>query len=157
MPRPAPFSIINSCLWETSSRTDVGVRPTRYSCVLSSFGTPTITCRLSSLHLREGLRDGGLLADLHLGDLVAMHLVRAVGEAERARMRVRIGEAEVLGHAAAAMHLHGPIDDLAGDVRREHLDHGDLLLRDLVSDRIHLPGCIENHEAGGVYHDARLG
>src|SRR5690242_20333824 len=119
MPRPAPFSTITSCPCATASRAEVGVRPTRYSCVLTSRGTPTITRRLSaSLRLGERLRDAGLLAELDLGDLVAMDLVGAVGEAQRARVRIGIGEAEVLRHAAAAVHLHRPVDHLAGDVRR---------------------------------------
>src|SRR6185436_20269519 len=84
--------------------------------------------------------DRGLLAELHLGDRVAVNLIGPVGEAQRARMRIGGRKTEVLADAAAAVHLHRPVDHLAGNVRREHLDHRDLLLRDLVSDRVHLPG-----------------
>jgi len=34
-----------------------------------------------------------------------VHLVGAVGKAQSPGVRVRIGEAEVVGHAAAAVHL----------------------------------------------------
>jgi len=54
------------------------------------------------------------------------------------------------------VHLQRPVDDLARHVRREHLDHRDLLLRRLVARAIHLPGSIEHHEARRVDHDARL-
>src|SRR2546423_139681 len=82
IPSPAPFSMTTSCRCEISSRTEVGVRPTRYSWVLTSLGTPTITpCLSSLLRLGERLGERGLLAELDLGDLVAVHFVRAVGEA----------------------------------------------------------------------------
>src|SRR5678816_3313997 len=105
--------------------------------------TPTIPAPRTSasalLALGKGLRNRGLLADLQLRDLVAVHLVGTVGEAQRARVRVGVGEAEIVADAAAAVHLHRPVDHLAGHGRRQHLDHRDLLLRDLVADRVHLP------------------
>src|SRR2546429_1287225 len=82
-PMPAPAFVSTTTWWPaaTTSRTEVGVRPTRYSCVLTSFGTPRIIRISSSMpRLAERLDDGGLLAELHLRDLVAVHLVRAVGE-----------------------------------------------------------------------------
>src|SRR5512147_844947 len=42
----------------------------------------------AALLRRERLGDRGLLAQLHLGDRVAVHLVGPVGEAQRARVRV---------------------------------------------------------------------
>src|SRR4051812_15578847 len=41
MPAPAPVSTSTLCPCATISRTDDGVRPTRYSLFLISFGTPT--------------------------------------------------------------------------------------------------------------------
>src|SRR6185503_4136480 len=55
--------------------------------------------------------DRGLLAELHLGDRVAMNFIGPVGEAQRARVRVGRGESKVLADAAAAVHLHCPVDD----------------------------------------------
>src|SRR3954469_9817465 len=102
MPVPAFLSMRTECPCATNSRADVGVRPARYSCVLTSFGTPTITGGLSSrLRLGERLRDGGLLAELDLRDLVPMHLVGTVGKAQRTGMRVGVRKAEVVRHAAA--------------------------------------------------------
>src|SRR5919202_3939637 len=43
MPAAASRSTSTSCPCETSSRAPAGVRPTRYSCVLISFGTPILT------------------------------------------------------------------------------------------------------------------
>src|SRR5579884_1470101 len=40
MPFPAVVSMNSSWPWATSSATDAGVRPTRYSWTLISFGTP---------------------------------------------------------------------------------------------------------------------
>src|SRR5688500_4977538 len=107
MPAPAFDSTTTSWPCAASSRTDVGVRPTRYSWVLTSRGTPT----------RKRVLQRGLLADLHLGDLIAVHLVRAVGEAQRASAGIGACKAEVVRHAAAAVHLHRPVDHLAGHVR----------------------------------------
>src|SRR5438132_10606033 len=119
MPAPAFVSTTTWCPCATSSRTEVGVRPTRYSCVLTSFGTPTITRVSSSLsRLRQSFDHGSLLAEFHLRDLIAMHFVGAVGETQRARVRIRIGESEIVRHAAAAVHLHRPVDHLQRDVRR---------------------------------------
>src|SRR5437667_10897915 len=119
---PALVSTTTWCPSATSSRTEVGVRPTRYSCVLTSFGTPMIT-RISSplSRLGQSFDHRGLLAQLELRDLVAMHLVRAVGEAQRARMRVGVGEAEIVGHPAAALLLHRPADLLHRVIRRQPL------------------------------------
>src|SRR3989442_13399997 len=157
MPAPAFVSTTTWCPSATSSRTEVGVRPTRYSCVLTSFGTPMITRISSSLsRLGERFDQRGLLTELELCDLVAVHLIRAVGEAQRARVRIGIGETEIVGHAAAAVHLHRPVDHLERDVRRQHLDHRDLLLGDFVAHGVHLPGGVQHHEARAVDHDARL-
>ena len=51
-----------------------------------------------------------VLAQLQLADLVAVHLVRAVGEAQRARVGVGAGEEEVVGDAGGAVGLDRPVD-----------------------------------------------
>src|SRR6185503_4253785 len=74
MPAPAPFSKITSWRWETSSRTDVGVSPTRYSWVLISFGTPMITGTSQEAlgAVRRRIDEGPLAAD-ELGDEASRH------------------------------------------------------------------------------------
>jgi hypothetical protein len=90
-------------------------------------------------------------------DLVAVHLVGAVGQAQRARAGVGGGEREVVADARAAMHLHGPVDHLAGHAGRGHLDHGDLLLGHLVAHGVHHVGSVEHQQARLVDQDARVG
>src|SRR5579863_4882076 len=55
MPMPAAALCSTVTLWpcNTSSRAPAGVRPTRYSCVLISLGTPICTCDLLSGGERE--------------------------------------------------------------------------------------------------------
>src|ERR1700753_934218 len=60
----------------------------------------------------DGGRLAGVLAQLQPGDSALVHLVRAVGEAQRAQMRPGQGKREVVGHPATAMHLYRPVDDL---------------------------------------------
>src|SRR4051794_16315813 len=43
MPAPAPVSTSTWWPWPTSSRTDAGISPTRYSWIFTSFGTPMST------------------------------------------------------------------------------------------------------------------
>src|SRR3954470_16102494 len=105
----------------------------------------------------DRISEAGLLADLLLGNRVAVHFVRAIGEAQRAGRGVGAREAELLRDAAAAVHLHRPVDHLAGHGGREHLDHGDFLACILVADGVHLPRRVQDHEARRVDHDARLG
>jgi hypothetical protein len=59
---------------------------------------------------------------------------------------------EVVADAGAAVHLHRPVDHLAGHVRRHHLDHRDLLLGVLVADLVHHPGGVERQQARLVDH-----
>src|SRR5256885_10790435 len=51
-------------------------------------------------------------AKLELADLVAMHLVRPVGEAERPCVRPGVRQPEVVGNASAAVRLDRPVEDL---------------------------------------------
>src|SRR5215470_19649944 len=52
-----------------------------------------------------------VLSQFQSTDLVAMHLVGAIGEAQRARVCVRVGKTEVVGDTAPAVRLDGPVDD----------------------------------------------
>src|SRR5439155_25986219 len=69
-----------------------------------------------------------VLAQLQPPDLAAMHLVRTVGEAQRARVRPHERERELLGDTTAAVDLHRPVDHLQRHVRHRHLDLRDRLL-----------------------------
>src|SRR3954469_9931196 len=94
---------------------------------------------------------------LELADMVAMHLVGPVGKAQRARLRPGIREPEVVAHPCGAVGLDRPVDNLEGHVRRSHLDHGDLLGRGLVADRVHSISGVEDEEARLVDEDPRVG
>jgi len=63
-----------------------------------------------------------VLADLDPRDQAAVHLVGAVGEPERPRVGPHRRQREVVGHAAATVHLHREVDHLLGDVGDDHLD-----------------------------------
>ena len=69
----------------------------------------------------------------------------------------RPAEAKSSRHAGAAVHLDGPVDHLAGHVRRHDLDHRDLLLRRLVAGRVHHPRGLQRQQARLVDLHARLG
>ena len=64
-----------------------------------------------------------LLLELHLGQRRAVHLVGPVGEAQAARLGPGIGEPEIFRHAPAPVHLDGAVDDVAGHLGCDHLDH----------------------------------
>src|SRR5881296_3558312 len=55
----------------------------------------------------------GMLAQLEAPDLAPMHLVRPVREAQRPRVRPHERQRKLLAHAAPAVDLHRPVDDLA--------------------------------------------
>ena len=54
----------------------------------------------------------GVLPELHPRDRAQVHVVRPVGDAQRARVRPHAREREVVGDAAAAVHLDGAVDDV---------------------------------------------
>src|SRR5262249_60603527 len=83
--------------------------------------------------------NGRLPAALELRDLVSMHFVCAIGKPKGTGMRIGMGKAKVLRHAGTAVGLDGPVDHLAGNVRRMHFDHGDLFASSLVAGDVHLP------------------
>src|SRR3954471_19675446 len=86
-------------------RTWIGYRKTSHSFQCSGRSRPR-----GHDPARHGL--AFVPAKLELADLVAMHLVRPVGEAQRAGVRPGVGEPEVVGNASAAVCLDGPVEDL---------------------------------------------
>src|SRR6186713_3024424 len=76
----------------------------------------------------------GILPNLKSGNGAIVHLVRTVGETQRANARVVLGKAGFVGDARAAKSLDRLVDDLQRHVGRCDLDHGDLGLRGLVAD-----------------------
>src|SRR5262249_3739213 len=93
-------------------------------------GSPS---RRRSRAARRRRRSSVVLGDLHAADLVAMDLVGAVGETQRALVGVHAGELEDLADAARAMQLQAAVDHLGADVGHRDLDHGDLLAGFLVA------------------------
>ena len=70
-------------------------------------------------------------------------------------MRPGVGQAEVLGDAAAAVDLDRAVDDVEGHVGGHHLDHGDLGTRRLVADLVHHVGGFQRQQARLLDLDAR--
>src|ERR1700740_181055 len=87
MPLPAPVSTLTLCPCPMISRTDDGVRPTRYSWFLISFGTPCLQRNYLIYAIRQRLtqtreppaREG--LADANARRLRRMHRNGCVREA----------------------------------------------------------------------------
>ena len=52
------------------------------------------------------------LTHFQLSDLLAMHLVRAVGKAQGAHAAPHVGQLERLAHGTAAVGLHRVVNDL---------------------------------------------
>ena len=87
-----------------------------------------------------------------------MHLVRAVGEAQRARVRVAYAPA---GNRRTGRRRRGPGSPSRSPGRPcwapRTLIMAISLARDLVADRVHHVGGLERQQARLVDHDARLG
>src|SRR5262245_39282622 len=98
-----------------------------------------------------------VLARLQPADLAPVHLVGPVGEAERPRVSPHGGQREFLAHAAAAVELHGALDDRERHVGHRYLDLGDGLLGSLVADGVHHVRRVQHQEPCLVDLDARLG
>jgi len=98
-----------------------------------------------------------VFAQFLTGDGALVHLVRAVGEAQRAQVRPRQGKREVVGHPAAAVHLNRSVDDRQRDLRSRHLDRRDLRLRCLVADGVHQVCGLEREQPDHLDVDACLG
>src|SRR5439155_15661546 len=82
-------------------------------------------------YCRRATKGGLLLAgdvrrQLAPSDRELVDLVGAVGEAQRAQVRICGGEVEVVGDAAAAVHLDRAIQHLQRHVGGGYLDRGDL-------------------------------
>src|SRR5580698_4046685 len=67
-----------------------------------------------------------VFAELDAGDAALVHLVGAVGQAQRAQMRPGPGEEEVVGNAGRPVHLDGTVEDLQSHGGCGDLDGGDL-------------------------------
>ena len=99
----------------------------------------------------------GLPGQLGAGERRLVHLVGAVGEAQRADGGVRRGEREVLGEAAGAVRLDGAVDDLLDDLGGGDLDRLDLGVRAAVADGVHQPRGLEHQQPQLLDRDPRLG
>ena len=77
---------------------------------------------------------------------VLVHLVRAVGEPQRADAGVRAGQREVLRQPAGAVHLDRLVEDPLDGRRGGDLDRLDLGVRALVADGVHQPGGLEDQQ-----------
>jgi hypothetical protein len=98
-----------------------------------------------------------IFAQFEAGDLVAVHLIGTIGEAQHARGRVGISKPVIPGNPSAAKRLDCPVDDPASHVWRRDLDHRDLSARFLVAVFVHHPGGLEGQEPRLFDHDTRLG
>src|SRR5215469_16413154 len=99
----------------------------------------------------------GVLLQFQAADLVAMDLVRPVGNPNGARVRVGACELEVVANACGTVGLDGPVEHLAGGLGRGDLDAGNLGARGLVTDRVHEPGSLVDQQARLIDANARLG
>src|SRR5215472_2143369 len=89
---------------------------------------------------------GGGLAQLATGQRPLVHLVGAVGEAERAGAGPQVGQREVLADPTAAVRLDGPVDHPLGHRRGDDLDRLDLGVRPLVAHGVHQPRRLEHEQ-----------
>ena len=96
--------------------------------VAGNLQRPSSSCR------RRRNRRGTL--ELELGERAQVHLVGAVGDAQRARRRPQVCERRVLADAGAAVHLDGRVEDVERDCGRDDLGGGDLAARRLVADPV---------------------
>jgi tetratricopeptide (TPR) repeat protein len=87
------------------------------------------------------LRVSGIGRQLHLADLVAMHLVGPVRQPQSASPRVRSSQKRICD-TPAAKGLNRPVDDPRSHARYGNFDHGDLLGGNLVSLAVHGACCL---------------
>src|SRR6266568_3050039 len=85
-----------------------------------------------------------------------VHLVRPIGEPQRARGGPQVPEREVLADPAPAVRLYCLVDDPFSGRGGENLDRLDLGVGALVADRVHQPGGLEDEQPGRLDPDARL-
>src|SRR5262249_20880375 len=86
-----------------------------------------------------------------------VYFVRAISKSQRADSRIGFGEAEIRGHAPAAVSLDRIVDDLEGDPRSCDLDHCDFKACRLVADFVHHIGRLEAEQSRHFNIDARRG
>src|SRR5688500_20339204 len=79
----------------------------------------------------------GQVPKLVPGDGLEMHLVRPVGQPERARVGPGVGQERVLADAGGTMRLNRAIEHALRDVRRHDFDHRNLGARRLVAYGVH--------------------
>ena len=98
-----------------------------------------------------------VFGQFELADLVAMHFVRPVGNAQQAREGIGHADAVVIAEPGGAEGLDRPVHHLARHVRHRHLDHGDFRLGALVAHSIHHVSGMKREEAVLGNGNARLG
>src|SRR5690606_2088077 len=95
-------------------------------------------------------------------DHIVVHLVRTVGEPQRALLHVHLGERGPLADPGRAVHLDRLVDDLAALLRHQGLGHGDPDPRLLVAEDVHrLGGLQDDHPHrldvdAGARHDLHV-
>src|SRR5579875_1596892 len=105
----------------------------------------------------SGIRTlGPVLRQFQAADLVAVHFVRPIDDAQRARVAIHRCQGKILADASGAVRLDGPVDHLAGHLRRRHLDHSNFPPRLLVDNRVHLPCRVQHQQPCLIDQDARL-
>jgi hypothetical protein len=87
-------------------------------------------------------------------DHQVVHFVRAVGQAQRARWCVHVGQRGVLRHAQRAVHLDRLVDDLAHALGHHRLDHVHPDAGFAVAQHVHRLGGLQHHQAHGLDLDA---
>ena len=97
------------------------------------------------------------LLQLQLRDRLAVHFVRAVGEADRARVRPHRGERKVVADARRAVRLDRAVEDAQRHARHDDLDHRQLAARRLVADRVHQVRRLQRQQPRLLDLHARLG
>src|SRR2546429_8385886 len=93
---------------------------------------------------------------LEASNLIAVHLVRAVGQPKQPRSRIGGAQKIVIIRASTTEDLHRPVNNLACHLRRRHLDHRNFGARDLVANGIHHPGRIQSEQPRLIDEDAGL-
>ena len=86
-------------------------------------------------------------AQFAAGDDHAMHLVRAIRQAQGALCHVHARQGRVLGNAQGTVHLDRLVDDADRDIGHRSLDHRDPDPRLLRVRVIHHPGGLEGEQA----------
>src|SRR5258708_4519119 len=166
-----PTSLYDKDVGRATSRTRAGAKDRRGTarpdflmrCAFGTWPKPSARPSLTFIgreppRFTSGSRRVGVLitADFEPADLVAVHFVRPIGEAQETRRRERGCEEMIVRGAPAAKELDGPVDDLLRHVGRDNLDHRDFLTSSLVADTVHHVRSFEGEKARLLDHDPRL-